>query len=196
MDSPWILIPLGNPGPEYAGTRHNLGRRLLLDWLAARGITPEPLRLFKTGTLYALTPGIQALVPATYMNLSGQVCGEAAKAGLSTNRLLVLLDDKDLPLGTGRLRMQGAAHGHNGLASVQEHLGTDAVPRLRLGIGPFQRPLHEFVLGPWTPAEEELIQAMGSPFAAFLESLVTESTLERLPGQVNPESFWRPVTAS
>lgn len=190
MSLPWILIPLGNPGPEYANTRHNLGRLLLQRWMAARGLHAEPLRLFKTGTLYGLEPSLQALVPATYMNLSGQVCGEAKEAGLDPGRMVVLFDDKDLPLGAGRFRMKGRANGHNGLGSIMEHLGTEEVPRLRLGIGPFLRPLHEFVLGEWTPEEQEAISALDVPFAAFLTQLAKSEDLSLLPGQVNQETFW------
>lgn len=190
MSQPWILIPLGNPGPEYAHTRHNLGRLMLQRWLAARDLRPEPIQLFKTGTLYALAPDIQALVPATYMNLSGQVCTEATQAGLDPRRMVILFDDKDLPLGTGRFRMKGRSNGHNGLASIMEHLKTEEIPRLRLGIGPFLRPLHTFVLGEWTPEEEEVIKAMDAPFAAFLAHLTGTEHLALLPERVNQSRFW------
>lgn len=191
MDQPWILIPLGNPGPEYALTRHNLGRLMLQRWIADRELRPEPLRLFKTGTLYGLTAGLQALVPATYMNLSGQVCAEASRVGLDPGRMVVLFDDKDLPLGGGRFRLKGRHNGHNGLASVMEHLGTEEIPRLRLGIGPFLRPLHEFVLGEWTPEEEEVISRLDAPFSAFLEHLGLVTDLAMLSGQINQDAFWK-----
>jgi len=191
LDRPWILIPLGNPGPEYANTRHNLGRLALQRWISARGLHPEPLRLFRTGTLYGLSPGLQALVPATYMNLSGQVCAEARRGGIDPGRLVVLFDDKDLPLGSGRFRLKGRHNGHNGLASVMEQLGTEELPRLRLGIGPFLRPLHEFVLGEWTGEEASAIQGLDAPFAAFLEALERTSDLTALSGQVNRDAFWK-----
>lgn len=188
MNPPWILVPLGNPGPEYAATRHNLGRLLLQRWLAHRGLRPEAVRFFQTGTLYTLTPELQALVPATYMNLSGQVCGEALEAGLSLDRLVVLMDDKDLPLGRGRFRLTGRANGHNGMASIMEHLQTEAVARLRLGIGPFQRPLHTFVLGEWTPGEQTLLESLDGPFSGFLERLAAAQDLTLLPGQLAEEA--------
>lgn len=196
MDQPWILVPLGNPGPEYANTRHNLGRLMLQRWMAALALNADPLRLFKTGTLYSLAPRIQALVPATYMNHSGQVCVEARQVGLDPGRLLVLFDDKDLPLGTGRFRMKGRANGHNGLGSIMELLGTEEVARLRLGIGPFLRPLHSFVLGEWMPVEEAIIAALDTPFAAFMKHLAETEAPGELASKVNHEAFWTPKQGS
>ena len=187
----WTLVPLGNPGPEYQDTRHNLGRLLLQRWMADRDLAPAPLRRFPAGTLYPLSDRLQALVPATYMNLSGQACAQAAAAGIYPRRMILLHDDKDLPLGTGRFRLAGSGGGHNGLASVFDHLGTQEVARLRLGIGPFQRPLADWVLGPWTEAEWDRIEVLDGPFARFLERLAACQDLGEMPNQVNSESFWR-----
>lgn len=190
----WTLLPLGNPGEEYADTRHNLGRLMLQRWIQDRGVEVPVRHRFQAGVLYALGEGLQALVPATYMNRSGLVCAEAIRAGLDPASLVVLYDDKDLPLGLGRFRLDGSAAGHNGLASVMEQLGTDQVPRLRLGIGPFQRPLHEFVLQPWTEPEWDLIDGLDDPFARFLGMLAGTVDLGVLPGWVNAEGFWRGET--
>lgn len=187
----WTLLPLGNPGPDYALTRHNLGRLLLLRWIEARGIRPSVRTELPTGTLYALTERLQALVPATWMNLSGQALREAVAAGLALERVVVLLDDKDLPLGLGRFRPDGSHGGHNGLRSVLEAAGA-TVARLRLGIGPFARPLHDFVLGTWTEEEERALEALEAPFAAFLEQLAGCVDPADLPGKVNAEVFWKP----
>ena len=187
----WTLLPLGNPGPDYAQTRHNLGRLVVLRWMAANGVRAEVLREFPSGTLYRLTDGLQALVPATYMNLSGQVLREALGTGLDPDRLVLLHDDKDLPLGFGRFRLDGSDGGHNGLRSLFEAAGTDRLLRLRLGIGPFLRPLHEFVLGEWTEAEAALIAALDRPFAAFLALLAPCDAPQGLLGKVNDPAFWR-----
>ena len=136
----WTLVPLGNPGTEYQDTRHNLGRLMLQRWMAERGLAPAPRRRFPSGTLYPLTDRLQALVPATYMNLSGEACAQASAAGLYPRRMVILFDYKDLPLGTGRFRLNGSDGGHNGLRSVFECLGTQEVARLRLGIGPLTPP--------------------------------------------------------
>lgn len=188
--SPWILVPLGNPGEEYVATRHNLGRLLLQRWLDPRGREPSRLRAFSTGNLYRLDEVRLALVPSTYMNHSGQVCAEAAAAGYAPSRMVLLQDDKDLPLGLGRFRLKGGAGGHRGLASVLECLGTEGIARLRLGIGPYRRPLDEFVLGEWAEEEWPLIDALEAPFAAFMAHLAQAASLEELPGVVNAESFW------
>lgn len=188
----WTLLPLGNPGPEYARTRHNLGRLALLRWMEANAARAEVLREFPSGTLYRLREDLQALVPATYMNLSGQVLREALGAGADPARIVVLLDDKDLPLGFGRLRQGGSDGGHNGMRSLLEAAGTDALVRLRLGIGPFTRPLHEFVLGEWTEAEAAVLAALDAPFAAFLALLLGGETPQELLGRVNDPAFWRP----
>lgn len=186
----WTLIPLGNPGPDYERTRHNLGRLLLLRWLEHGGIRPRSLKEFQTGTLYGLSDRLQALVPATYMNLSGQVLTEALAAGLDPTRMIVLVDDKDLPLGCGRFRLAGSDGGHNGLRSLLEALGSDRLARLRLGIGPFTRPLHEFVLAEWSEAEWTSLHRLDRPFEKFLATLVPGEQLENLPGKVNGDAFW------
>lgn len=186
----WTLVPLGNPGVEYSNTRHNLGRLALLRWMEARGLRPTLLKKLPSGTLYGLTDRLQALVPATYMNLSGLVCAEGVKAGLDPARFVLLYDDKDLPLGTGRFRLEGSHGGHNGVRSVQEALGEGPLPRLRLGIGPFERPLADFVLGEWTEAEWTRIEALDGPLGRFLELLVEAEDAATLPNRVNAETFW------
>jgi peptidyl-tRNA hydrolase, PTH1 family len=186
----WTLVPLGNPGPEYQDTRHNLGRLMLQRWMADRGLAPAPSKRFPSGSLYPLTGQLQALVPSTYMNLSGEACLQASSAGTYPRRLVLLHDDKDLPLGTGRFRMNGSDGGHNGLRSVFECLGTQDIARLRLGIGPFQRPLVEFVLAPWAGPEWDQIDALDAPFARFLELLSATEDLGTLADKVNPAEFW------
>ncbi len=186
----WTLIPLGNPGAEYAHTRHNLGRLMVLRWMEAKGLAPKLQKKLPSGTLYSVNDRLQALVPATYMNLSGHVCAEAVKAGLDPTRFVMLYDDKDLPLGLGRFRMEGSHGGHNGVRSVQEALGEGPLARLRLGIGPFERPLADFVLGTWTDSEWDRIEALDGPFGRFLDLLAGTEDAASLPNQVNAEAFW------
>jgi PTH1 family peptidyl-tRNA hydrolase len=186
----WTLVPLGNPGPEYQDTRHNLGRLLLQRWLADRNLAPAPRKRFPSGTLYPLTDHLQALVPSTYMNLSGEACAQAAATGIYPRRMVLLYDDKDLPLGTGRFRLDGSHGGHNGLRSVFECLDTPDIARLRLGIGPFQRPLVDFVLERWTDPEWERLDALDAPFARFLDLLSGTEDLGTLANRVNPAAFW------
>lgn len=188
----WVLVPLGNPGADYVNTRHNLGRLMLQRWMVGQGISAPSVEELPSGRLYRLADGLRALVPGTYMNLSGQCCREAVDRGVDPARLILLFDDKDLPLGQGRFRPAGGAGGHNGVASVMEHLGTDQVARLRLGIGPFERPLVDFVLGNWTEAEWARLAGLDAPFARFLTLLGESRSLDALPGQVNAATFWAP----
>ncbi|MDR3669693.1 MAG: aminoacyl-tRNA hydrolase [Holophaga sp.] len=187
----WLLVPLGNPGPEYADTRHNLGRLMLMRWMQKHVPAPRVRRRLGSGTLYDLKPPFQALVPSTYMNLSGLACAEAA-ATCDPGRMILLYDDKDLPLGLGRFRQTGSDGGHNGLKSVFAELQRQDLARLRLGIGPFQRPLVDFVLGRWSDPEWAAIDAMDAPFARFMDLLGSASDLGALSGTVNPDSFWHP----
>lgn len=188
-ERPWILVPLGNPGPEYADTRHNLGRILVQRWMERRE-APRAIHPFPSGTLYGLGRPFMALVPATYMNHSGRVVAEAVAAGFDPTRMIVLLDDKDLPLGLGRLRVTGGDGGHNGMRSILEALDRQDMARLRLGIGPFERPLADFVLGTWTEAEWEVLDTLDAPFAAFMDLLGRTEDLAALMGAVNGEAFW------
>jgi len=178
-----VLVPLGNPGTAYAATRHNLGRLMLQRWMAAHCPRPGVVRSFRTGTLYRLTDPFLALVPGTYMNLSGQAVAEAVVAGYPLDRMILLYDDKDLPLGEGRFRLSGSDGGHNGLKSIFEQLGTQKLARLRLGIGPFERPLVDFVLGEWTEAEWARIEAMDEPFANFMDQVGASQDLGGMVGK-------------
>ncbi|MEN3011086.1 MAG: aminoacyl-tRNA hydrolase [Candidatus Bipolaricaulaceae bacterium] len=147
------VVGLGNPGPEYAATRHNLGfwvlNRLLAQgrWRAQRFPWGE---VFRQGEAALLRP-------LTFMNLSGQaVAALLQRFPLAPGDLLVVYDDVALPLGEVRLRPRGGPGSHRGMQSVLAALGTEEVPRLRIGIGPAPpgQDLAAFVLAP--PAPEEI----------------------------------------
>jgi PTH1 family peptidyl-tRNA hydrolase len=131
------IVGLGNPGNQYAGTRHNIGF-MVVDRLAATLGAPTPKSRFKS-LVSEVTIGAEKVVllkPQTYMNLSGdavRLMGSWYK--LYADEILVVLDELDLPFGTLRLRERGSAGGHNGLSSVIQQLGTSEFPRLRVGIG-------------------------------------------------------------
>lgn len=131
------IVGLGNPGNQYAGTRHNVGF-LVVDRLAALHNAPAPKARFKS-LVTEVTLGAEKVVllkPQTFMNLSGdavRLMGSWYK--LYADDILVVLDELDLPFGTLRLRERGSAGGHNGLTSVIQQLGTNGFPRLRVGIG-------------------------------------------------------------
>ncbi|MFG6350595.1 MAG: aminoacyl-tRNA hydrolase [Oscillospiraceae bacterium] len=148
----WLVVGLGNPGEKYENTRHNAGF-LVADELGERGRFPIQRLKFKALTNAAAIGGQGALVmkPATYMNLSGEAVGEAARFyKVAPNHVLVISDDVDLPLGKLRIRTGGSAGGHNGLKSVIQHLGTDQFPRLKVGVGGKPHPdydMADWVLG-------------------------------------------------
>ena len=129
-----LIAGLGNPGAEYANTRHNIGF-LVLDRFAAQvGSTWE--RSTKSGALVARHANIFLVKPMTYMNRSGEPLRAVADFyKIGPGGILVVLDDLALPLGRLRLRSSGSSGGHNGLESMLVQFGTDAIPRLRMGIG-------------------------------------------------------------
>ena len=131
------IVGLGNPGNQYAGTRHNIGF-MVVDRVAADYGAPAPKSRFKS-LVTEVTIGAEKVVllkPQTFMNLSGdavRLMGSWYK--LYADEILIVLDELDLPFGTLRLRERGSAGGHNGLSSVIQQLGTTEFPRLRVGIG-------------------------------------------------------------
>ncbi len=133
----WLIVFLGNPGPKYACTRHNAGF-MAGDALAKKlGVSIDRLR-FKALTAAAEINGEKVLLmkPQTFMNLSGEAVGQAARFyKIPPERVLVVSDEISLPLGKLRVRPKGSAGGHNGLKSVIASLGSDAFPRIRIGVG-------------------------------------------------------------
>ncbi len=155
-----LLVGLGNPGTRYRGTRHNLG----FDWIE-RLAEADGLewRAFKDLGEIATGDGPTLARPLTFMNESGRMVAELCrKSGLRPDEVLVGLDDMSLPVGRLRLRAGGSAGGHNGLRSVMECLGTQAVPRLRLGIGgpPAAVDPVDFVLSRFKPDEKPQVERM------------------------------------
>ncbi len=145
----WLIVGLGNPGDKYEGTRHNVGF-MVADELGERGRFPIQRLKYKALTNTAAIGGQGALVmkPTTYMNLSGEAVGEAAKFyQIAPDRVLVISDDVDLPLGKLRIRTGGSAGGHNGLKSIIQHLGSDQFPRLKVGVG--EKPHPGYDMADW-----------------------------------------------
>lgn len=165
MNYDGLIVGLGNPGVQYARTRHNFGF-MLVDRLvrfaeAEPGWSSELRRLKVNAEIWDVNEDFGSrrwLVtkPLTFMNLSGQVVGELCrKNAISPERVIVLHDELDLPLGTVRLKFSGGLAGHNGLKSIAAHLGTRDFSRLRLGIDrPVGGgPVADYVLRPFLPTE-------------------------------------------
>lgn len=143
----WLLVGLGNPGSKYESTRHNMGF-LAVDGLARRkGFRFNKLR-FRAWTAEWMVNGEKVLVmkPQTYMNLSGESVGEAARFyKVPADHVVVISDDVSLAAGRLRIRKSGSAGGHNGLKNIIQHLGTDGFPRIKVGVGMPEHPDHEMV---------------------------------------------------
>lgn len=143
MDS-WLIVGLGNPGPEYAKTRHNLGF-MLIDLLAGRSgarVTRDECRSH-IGRGIIDNQTVEFAKPQTYMNLSGEaVKCLLSKDDRSRERMIVISDDLAIPFGTIRVRPQGTHGGQNGLRSIIDQLGTQEFIRLRIGIQP-EHPLSD-----------------------------------------------------
>lgn len=151
-----IIVGLGNPGREYADTRHNVGFMVLDRIAASAGASFRADKKWQAQV--AVTGDVWLCKPQTYMNLSGEsvsALGHFYK--IEPSQVLVVLDDMALPLGRLRLRESGSAGGHNGLQSVLEHLGTQAIPRLRVGIGAAAGEATGHVLGKFALAERPLL---------------------------------------
>ncbi|HET6462299.1 MAG TPA: aminoacyl-tRNA hydrolase, partial [Candidatus Krumholzibacteria bacterium] len=174
MPLEFIIAGLGNPGPRYDRTRHNLGFRVMEALAAARrGTWAEPARKARAAKIRLGGSHGLLVEPLTYMNLSGDALAPLMLSEqLPSSRLLVVCDDIALPLGQIRLRASGTDGGHNGLKSIIERLNTLDFPRLRMGCGPVPPRVDaaEFVLAEFLPEEEETVDGMIKQSVACCES--------------------------
>jgi peptidyl-tRNA hydrolase, PTH1 family len=157
---PRLIVGLGNPGAKYDRTRHNIGFDLI-DQVAKRwqiSIADQKKFQGMVGEGWVNRQKIVLLKPQTFMNLSGQsVRAVLDWYKLEPTEVLVLYDDLDLPLGKLRIRLSGSAGGHNGMKSIISHLGTNAFPRLRMGIGKTNDETIAHVLGKFSVAESAIV---------------------------------------
>ena len=174
MEPMHLIVGLGNPGAEYAKTRHNAGF-LLVEKLAElwkAGWTKE--RKFAARVAKAERNGQKVLLaePQTFMNLSGEAVGGLVQFyQLPLEKILIVVDDADLPLGEIRLRPGGGSGGHHGLESVAQHLGSKAYARLRIGIGRQNeaRAITGHVLGKFSADENALLEKVLERAAGQME---------------------------
>ncbi len=156
----WIIVGLGNPGPTYRDTRHNAGFRAI-DYLAKRLSVSVDRAKYHSLVGEATFSGARVLLmkPETFMNESGVAIGEAAAFyKIPPENILVLYDDISFPPGRIRLRRAGSAGGHNGLKSIIAHLGSQAFPRVKIGVGDKpspEYPLVDWVLGKMSEADKK-----------------------------------------
>ena len=194
MEPMHLIVGLGNPGAEYAKTRHNAGF-LLVEKLAEQwrsGWTNE--RKFAARVAKAERHGQKVLLaePQTFMNLSGEAVGALVKFyQLPLEKILVVVDDADLPLGEIRLRPGGGTGGHHGLESLTQHLGSKAFARLRIGIGRKNeaREITGHVLGRFSADEAALLAKVLERAAGQLECWLDvglQKAMNQFNGAISP----------
>jgi PTH1 family peptidyl-tRNA hydrolase len=184
----WLVVGLGNPGPKYAGTRHNIGY-LVLDELARR--MGGSLRAHKSGRAEVLEgrlapPGQPAAKvvlarPRSYMNeLGGPVKALASFYGVEPDHVIAIHDELDIPFGTLRTKLGGGDNGHNGLRSMRSSLGTGDFYRVRAGIGrpPGRQDPADFVLSSYSSAERKELPFQVDTVADAIECLVEKGLAE------------------
>lgn len=198
MDDPLrYILGLGNPGPRYVATRHNLGF-LCLDMISAAYRAGSEFRLVDKKEVagqarweiweLSTDKSVVLIWPLTFMNLAGHAIDYlSTRLGPPTTGLLVLVDDMSLPLGRLRLKPSGSSGGHNGLKSIEKALGHQHYDRLRLGIGspPLTEDVISFVLSPFESAEEPRIHSSMSYAATIAGQWAQEVPMATLMERAN-----------
>jgi len=174
-----LVVGLGNPGRQYVGTRHNVGYEVLAELARRWAAEVRPRRQFSGETVDATINGIKVLLlsPTTYMNRSGTSLRAACDFyKLKPQDVLVICDDMNLPLGRLRVRPRGSSGGHKGLADIIRAMGTEEIPRLRVGIGkpPPGQDSVRFVLSVFGKEEEAVIREAYRKAADAVETWVAE----------------------
>ncbi len=157
-----LIVGLGNPGRQYASTRHNVGFMLVERLAAAEGAVFQTMPRWQSHLAKLAGSGTLLLKPQTFMNLSGRAVQQILSYyKWAPEQMLVVYDDASLPLGALRFREKGSAGGHNGIKSILQHLGRDDFPRLKLGIGASEpADMVGHVLGTFTAAEQPMCENM------------------------------------
>ena len=179
-DTPWLVVGLGNPGPDYAATRHNIGQ-MVVDELASR--MRAGFKRHRANAVVAegrLVPGGPRFVlakPLTYMNVSGgPVNGLAQFYGIPADHIVVVHDELDIPFDDVRLKQGGGHGGHNGLRDIIAATGTPDFLRVRTGIGrpPGRMQAADFVLKPFSKEERDTLPSLVSDAADAVELIASD----------------------
>ena len=175
----WLVVFLGNPGTKYNGTRHNAGFMAADAMAKELNVAINKLR-FKALTATVTIGGEKVLLmkPQTYMNLSGEAVGQAAKFyKISPEHVIVVSDEVAMPIGKLRIRKSGSAGGHNGLKDIIRHLGTQDFPRIRMGVGAAPHPdydMADWVLSTFKNKDAEDMQALAERVSKAVQCYITE----------------------
>lgn len=175
----WLVVFLGNPGAKYNGTRHNAGFMAADAMAKELNVAINKLR-FRALTATVTIGGEKVLLmkPQTYMNLSGEAVGQAAKFyKISPERIIVVSDEVAMPIGKLRIRKSGSAGGHNGLKDIIRHLGTQDFPRIRMGVGAAPHPdydMADWVLSTFKNKDAEDMQDLAERVSKAVQCYITE----------------------
>jgi PTH1 family peptidyl-tRNA hydrolase len=183
----YLIVGLGNPGPEYQDTRHNIGWKMLDAFCDASNVTFQPSRYALSAETKFKGRILCLIKPLTYMNLSGKAVDYwMKKENIPVENILVLLDDLALPFGTLRLRAKGSDAGHNGLKNIDMVLGIQNYARLRFGIGnDFSSGGQvNYVLGKFPATEEKLLPEKLKMVTEIIQSFVFQG-IERTMNNYN-----------
>ena len=170
----FLIVGLGNPGNEYANTRHNIGFDVVNAFVAKHGGTFKESRLAYLADVKWKGKIFICICPTTYMNLSGKAFKYwMDKEKINIENTLTVVDDLSLPIEKLRLRKSGTHAGHNGLRDIQAVIGTDEYPKLRFGIGNiFPKGMQaDFVLSKWLPSEIEIVKAKINGSVEIIEQM-------------------------
>lgn len=190
----WVIVGLGNPGEEYVATRHNAGRMALERFARAAGLAEWKTDAKKKCTVARGMVGKQAVVaiaPDTYMNKSGSAVTPFVKSVKAAEKLVVIYDDMDLPLGTIKLSFDRGSGGHKGLESIMRAVKTRRFTRVRIGVSPhtasgkLKKPQGEedvlaFILAKFKPAEMDELKKVFARTSEALEHCVTDGYLSAM----------------
>ena len=174
--SKFLIIGLGNIGPEYAHTRHNIGFDVLDAFVIKQGGFFKSDRLADVAEVKWKGKTFICIKPTTFMNLSGKAFKYwMDKEKVEVENTLTIVDDLALPISKIRLRASGSDAGHNGLKDIQLTLGTDAYPKLRFGIGSDFRKGQQidFVLGKWNTTEKKIVESKIEKCVEVIEAFAT-----------------------
>jgi PTH1 family peptidyl-tRNA hydrolase len=187
----FLIIGLGNPGNEYAHTRHNIGFDILNTFVLKNNAFFQSARLAEVAEIKFKGKIFVCIKPTTFMNLSGRAVKHwLDKEKISIENSLTIVDDLALPLSKLRLRKRGSDAGHNGLRDIQNVLGTDEYPKLRFGIGnQYPKGMQvQFVLSRWLPEELPVVKLKIEKSIQVIEEFATIG-IDRTMSDVNNLTF-------
>ncbi len=178
----FLIVGLGNPGKEYAGTRHNIGFEAI-DYMSKKYNIDVNRTKFKGvfGEGFINNKKVVLLKPSTYMNLSGQSIREAINFyKLESEEVLVIYDDVSLEVGKIRIREKGSAGGHNGIKSIISNMSTDIFPRIKIGVGQPKGDLVSHVLGRFSQEEIQDLNEVIEASSQAVEIIIKDGTKEAM----------------